>query len=318
MNAFVAVFLSTFASISQIAIVAFVAAFLARRNVVTQTQISVISRLAIQVFLPCLIFSNVTTVFDASKTPLWWAIPLSAAAMFAIGLALSFAVFLPRPFQNREVVPLGFMQNAALLVLPVGKALFPEDFNQFAFYTFLYVLGHNPLIWSVGKALTTAGAAEKPSWKGLFPPPVLANLAAFFFIFTGLRHHLPAPVMGAVSLMGEAAIPLATFILGAAIGSLPMKFHLYLGDAFRTMLVKLVLMPAAMIALLSAIGLRHSDPLLSLLYVIQAASAPATTIILQIKAYGGNLERIGCALALSYAACAVTLPFWIALWLRLG
>ena len=44
------------------------------------------------------------------------------------------------------------------LVLPVGLAIFPEQFDRFALYCFLFILGFNAVLWSVGKALVRMAA----------------------------------------------------------------------------------------------------------------------------------------------------------------
>ena len=53
---------------------------------------------------------------------------------------------------------------------------------------------------------------------------------------------------------------------------------------------------------------------LARLLVIEAASAPAVGLILQVKTYGGNEQKVGSLMLLSYIACIFTLPLWIAIW----
>jgi predicted permease len=54
--------------------------------------------------------------------------------------------------------------------------------------------------------------------------------------------------------------------------------------------------------------------LLAEFFVIEAAAAPAVALVLQVRTYGGNEQRVGAVMFLSYLACTVTLPAWVAVW----
>jgi hypothetical protein len=206
------------------------------------------------------------------------------------------------------------MQNAGYLVLPVGLALFPEQFDTFALYTFLFILGYNPVLWSLGKVLIS-GSKDRPlAWRDLVTPPVVANLAAIAVALTGARALLPNPLVKAVDLVGSAAVPVATLVLGAVLGGITIRVGSYFGDAVRTMGVKLFLLPALVAGLVLLSDLPASNPLLAQFLVIEAASAPPVAVVLQVRTYGGDEQRIGSLMVFSYAACALTLPAWIAAW----
>jgi predicted permease len=55
-------------------------------------------------------------------------------------------------------------------------------------------------------------------------------------------------------------------------------------------------------------------PLLCSLFVLQSSSSPATSLIILVKHYGGDEEELGSILFLSYIACIITIPFWLAVW----
>ncbi|MDX2438690.1 MAG: AEC family transporter, partial [Acidobacteriota bacterium] len=184
----------------------------------------------------------------------------------------------------------------------------------FALYVFLFILGYNPVLWSLGKFLISGASNDRPLWRGLLTPPFVANVVAIITALTGIKTLVPRPALEAVALIGSAAVPVATLVLGAVLGSVTIRFRSILTDAVRTMGVKLVILPALTALIVHVSGLATSNPLLAEFLVIEAASAPPVAVVLMVRTYGGDEQRIGSLMVLSYAACVLTLPAWIAIW----
>jgi len=313
-NPFAAVFTASVFAIASIFIVIFAAGLMVRRGVITQPQISGLSSATVNIFLPCLIFTKVVGALDPASQPWWWALPLAGIVMALVGTGLGAIAFADRLSSKKHLLPLAGMQNAGYLVLPVGLALYPDRFDAFALYVFLFILGYNPVLWSLGKYLISGGGGDGPLWKGLLTPPFTANIVAIITVLTGIKTLLPRPVVEAVALIGSAAVPVATLVLGAVLGSVAIRFRSILGDAIRTMGVKLFLLPALTALFVHLFGLATSNPLLAEFLVIEAASAPPVGVVLMVRTYGGDEQLIGSLMVLSYAACVLTLPAWIAIW----
>jgi len=314
LQTFIQAFGGTFVGVLDIFLIILVAGLLVRRRVVTQAHIDALSTATVVVFLPCLTFDSVVRNLDPSKLPYWWTLPLAAVAMAVAGLALGAALFARELPAKRNMLALASMQNAGYLVLPVGLALFPKEFDRFALYCFLFILGNSLVLWSVGKFLATRGRSEMPVWRALLTPPLVANVAAIALALSGGKALVPEVLQRGVHLLGTAAVPVATFILGAVLGSIPFRLRAILPDAARVVLVKLVLLPLLTTAVLAWTGLGRTNPLLASFFLIQAAAAPAVAIILQVRRYGGDEEKIGGVMLIAYAGCLLALPFWLALW----
>jgi predicted permease len=314
MAPFATVFSASVAAIASIFVVIFGAGLMVRRGLITQAQISGLSGATVNIFLPCLIFTKVIEALDPASQPGWWALPLAGIAMALVGTGLGAIVFAGQLSAKRHLLPLAGMQNAGYLVLPVGLALFPDRFDTFALYVFLFILGYNPVLWSLGKFLISGASGDRPFWRDLLTPPFVANVVAIVAALSGLKLLLPGPVIEAVALVGSAAVPVATLVLGAVLGSVSLGFRSLLADAVRTMGVKLVLLPALVAVLVSLSKLPAANPLLAEFLVIEAASAPPVGVVLMVRTYGGDEQRIGSIMVLSYAACILTLPAWIAMW----
>jgi predicted permease len=311
------VFLAAFGSASLAILKVFLiiagSALLVRHGVLDQRSVSGLSDATVLLLLPCLIFSKVVDTFDPRAVQLWWALPLTGIAMAAVGLALAAMAFAHELPAKRNMLPLASMQNAGYLVLPVGLALYPRRFDQFAVYCFLFILGFNAILWSVGKLLATGGAGST-GWRGLVTPPLVANLAAVACVFTGAGRLLPEIAMDAVRLVGEAAVPVATVVLGGVLGGVRLRLRPHLWDAARVLVIKLGVLPLLTIFVLLAVKLESVDSLLTRFLVLEAASAPAVGIMLQVRTYGGDEAKVGSIMLAAYAACALTLPFWLAAW----
>ncbi len=307
---------SVFGAMLRIFVIMFAAGYLVRKKVITKDQISGISKFTVLILLPSLIFSNNVLHFHPETDPAWWTLPLIGALMTLGGLAIAFVFYLPDWKKNKNMLPLSSMQNAAYLILPVVQILYPKDFPQYALYVFLYIIGVTPLMWSIGKVLITSSAENKNPFKlsDLLTPPLIANLLSIFLVLLSFKKYVPEVVIDATKLLGEGTVPVATFILGATLGSISFKKFPPLIDILRVNIVKFILIPVITIIILYYFRIYESKPVLAVFLVLESAAAPATSLILQIKAYGGNTQKVGSMMIIAYLICLIALPFWLAYW----
>jgi len=307
-------FIVTFKAMLQLLLIAAAAGLLMRKKVITNEYLKALSAITVLVLLPCLTFSNIIKNFQPSQLKIWPLIPLIAVSTIVFGLLASAVLFYRDLPAKKNLLAASALQNAGYLILPLGKMLYPDKFDEFALYCFIYLLGLSPVLWSVGKYLVSFDESEKFEPGRLFSPPFFANILAIFFVFTHLRSFIPSLVIDSVGLLGSATVPVATFVLGAVLGSIRLNIRPYLSDALKVILVKLILMPLVTIIVLRLTHFYTSHPLLCNLLVLQAAVAPAMALIIQVKHYGGDEEKLGSILFLSYLLCIITIPFWLAVW----
>jgi predicted permease len=315
---FFEVFGATFLGVAQVGIVVAISWVLVARGIIQSSTIKGLSDVTILVFLPCLTFSNIVETLKPDQQPLWWVVPLVGVGMFFGGMLIATLVFWRELPEKKDLIPVSAIQNAAFAILPIGMVLVPEDFDRFALYTFLYLVFFSPLFWSVGKVLITGGASGAVSWRSFVSPPLVANLGALALVLLGAQRLVPSTIEASIKLVGSATIPVATFVLGGSLAGLTHRFRYHLRDAVKSLAVKLVIIPLCTVLVLRATNLRHTDPTLALMLVLQGASAPATNIVLQITTYGGNLERTGTIILLGYLAAVLAMPFWVAVWQVIG
>ncbi|MCF6366954.1 MAG: AEC family transporter [Bacteroidales bacterium] len=312
---FFAGFFSMSEALARVFIIIIFAGILVRKRIISQEQINALSKVTVIVFLPALVFANTTENFDPEKLPYWWILPILGILMSTIGFLFAYGVFAIDFKKHKNLTAIASMQNAGYLVLPIGQVIYPEHFGEFALITFLFILGYNPLLWTLGKYLSTSSDAKvKFTYSDLITPPAIANILSLLLVLLGLQDIFPAFFTDSVSLVGEAAVPVATFVLGATLGTASLRKFPKIWNIIRVIFVKYVLLPVTTIAVLLWLKVADTNPLLADFFVIQAAAAPATGLILQVRTYGGDVQKVAEMMVITYIACLLALPFWIAVW----
>jgi malate permease and related proteins len=300
-----------FLSILKIIIIAFAAGILVRKKIVTQQHIDSLSKITVYVFLPCMIFAKILLNFNPAEMTIWWSMPLIGASMILLGLAVAYLLFIKAMPKKKDFLALASMQNAGYLVLPIGQSVYPDQFDTFAVYVFLFVLGLNPLLWSVGKYLISGKDGSTIKLKEFFNPPLISNVLALLFVLTTIKRYVPEIIIDSIDFLGSATVPVVTFVLGATLGGISLRQFPAFWDCIRVFFVKFLLLPATTILFIYYSGIYQDNILLANFFMIQAAAAPATGTILQARTYGGNMQRVGSTIFLSYFICVLAIPIWV-------
>ncbi len=307
-------FIPVFKAVLAIFFIAIASGILVRRNVIKQLDIQSMSHITIVVLLPCLFFSKIISSFNPSGFVYWWLLPLVAFAMIGLALGISLLFFYKKRNQKKAIMAVASFMNANYMVLPIATLLFTEELDEFLTYCFLFILGVSTALWSVGKYMVTSGENEKIKLKEMINPPLIASLASILIVLLGAAPYIPSFVMIPIDFLGQAAIPIATIVLGATLGSISVRHLPPLADIIKVAGIKLFLMPAIIIALLFYTQWLENYPLIADLLVLQAAVAPATLLIVQIRKYGGNAQEVGSMMLINYVICIITIPSWLTIW----
>ena len=304
---------TVFTAIFQLFLIASIAVVCVRVQLVSGNQIKALSAVTVNIFLPCMIMAKTLTCFHPEQLPMWWILPLSGAAIVLGGLLTGALMFRFRP-EKKHFMALSGMQNAIYIVLPIGHLLFPDQFDLFALYCFLLVLGLTPIMWSLGKVMLAKGESSRLNIKSMITPPLTA---IFISVAAGLVHlspMIPGPVISAMELLGSATIPLAVFILGGTIGAISFKDIPAIKDIITVAFVKFILTPGALFAILSLTKDLIASPLICSMLMIQACSPPATNLALITENYGGDTRAVSSMMLVQYLIAIFMMPAWIALW----
>lgn len=308
------VFLTTLSGVGRIFLIIIGAGILVHKKIISDEQVKALSQITVNILLPCMLFAEISTNFQPGSITYWWAIPLSSVAMILTGVLFGYLLYARTYHKNQFMIPIASMQNAVYLVLPIGMFLYPKQFDRFALYNFLFLIGFMPVVWSLGKVLITGSSFKTVKLKEFLTPPLITALSTLLIVFMGIPKFIPKMVFDAVGLVGEATIPVSNIVLGATLGGISFKAWPKIADVLKLSVIKYMLIPLSVIGVLWMLGLKEQNPLLANLLVIESAAAPATALILQVRAYGGDRQTIGGLMLLSYILCLFAIPFWVAVW----
>ncbi|MCU4177087.1 AEC family transporter [Carboxylicivirga sp. N1Y90] len=307
-------FIPVFKAVLSIFLIAIASGVLVRRNIIRQSDIQSMSHITIVILLPCLFFSKIIGSFDPASFVYWWILPLVAFVMIGFALGLSYLFFYKKRKQKKAIMAVASFMNANYMVLPIATMLYVEDLNTFLTYCFMFILGVSTALWSVGKYMVTSGENEKIRLKEIVNPPLIASLGSILIVLLGLENYVPSAILIPVDFLGQAAIPIATIVLGATLGSISVRQMPSIIDSIKVVGIKLFLMPAIVIALLYWTQWLNTYPLIADLLVLQASVAPATLLIVQVRKYGGNAQEVGSMMLINYIVCLLTIPAWLTIW----
>jgi predicted permease len=312
---FVSSFITMFDAVAKIMAIAIIAGILVRKKIVKQEYIKGLSEITVIVLLPSLIFTKTISTFKPDETVGWWILPLIGMILPLVGILLSTVFFHKRPKHLKNIISLAAFPNAAYLVLPIGQIIFPEQFDQFALYCFLFIMGYNPMLWSLGKYYSTlTNDSYRFKFKELITPPLVANIASVLIVLIGLHKFIPDIIFQPVDLIGSATVPIATFVLGATLGGISFKIWPKLSDIIKVTLIRFVFIPSIMVGVLFYFNVHHYSTLFATFLIIESCAAPATNLIVMVRKYGGDTQQMGSLMLIMYFTAILAMPLWVAFW----
>lgn len=317
---FLEAFKTTYGSILELVLLGAVGFFIVKRRIVAEAGVKVLSDLVIGLFLPCLMFSEITKRFSFEIYPDWWVFPLYSVLVTFVGYALGALVLAAdKPLQKNSGEFLGVtsFQNSGYLPLPLVAALLPPGTAQEMFILiFLFLLGFNMTIFSLGVMMLGSTEKEKRfDYRHIFNAPVLATLAALCVVFFNIDAVLPIVLTRPIEILGRCAIPLSILVVGANLAALKPNQPADIKPIGLSLLVKLIALP---LVFLGFVAIAHPKPLVGLLLILQAAMPPAALLSVISKNQGGGGRLVNQAIFYGHILSILTIPFFLALYWALA
>ncbi|MDD5166119.1 MAG: AEC family transporter [Candidatus Omnitrophica bacterium] len=303
----------TGSAVAQIFLLGAIGYFLTKKDILGQEGLNILSRLTLDITLPVLIFCQLVKDFSFSRYPDWWVFPLVSVAITILGLLVGFifSVFIKGSQHKAQFISLVTFQNSGYLPLALIAALLPAEQAAPVFiYLFLFLLGFNLVMFSLGVYMLAFSKEKKFELASLFSPPVAATLISLAVIFFGLNKFIPDMVLNPLKMVGDCTLPLAMFVVGGSLASIKLK-HVDIGPVFLLALAKLVVLPLA--GLLILVKLNISE-LIGLLILIELAVPSATTLSVIIRHYKKEDLLISQGIFLTHIVSLITLPLFLSLY----
>ena len=303
-------------AVAQIFLLAALGYFLIKKEILGHEGLDALSRLVIEITLPLLIFCQLIKDFSFSLYSNWWIFPLISIAITIAGLIVGsiFTGFIRGNQHKLQFLSLVAFQNSGYLVLALVAALLPPDkLDSMFIYIFLFLLGFNLVIWSLGVYILSFTRAKKFELGSLFSPPVIATIFSLALIFFGLSQFVPEGLLKPLRMVGDCTLPLAMLVVGGNLASIHPG-HIDKKAMPLLILAKLIILPA--LGLLLVIKFKLPE-LVGLLILMQLAVPSATTLSLIVRHYKKEDLLISQGIFLSHIVSLITLPLFLSLYFTL-
>ncbi|MFH1767876.1 MAG: AEC family transporter [Candidatus Omnitrophota bacterium] len=291
--------------------------YLKKQQVLKEEGVNFLTFFVINISIPFLIFSNIITNYHREQTPSVWLFILLSIAIFALGLILSILPFfhIKKEFR-REYISLASFQNAGYLPMNIAVFLFsPAVRDKFLLYIFLYLLGFNILIWSIGNFFIFKRPNDKFVAKSLFTPPVISIILSLIIVNLGTAKLIPPWVISPIEMVGQTSFVLSMIILGAWLEKCPFSLYVQNPAALKASVLKLIVIPAVVFLVIYT---QKIYSLLGFFLLLQASLPSAVSLPIIADMHGGNSKFISYVVFLTHIISIISVPLWIGLFLKVS
>jgi malate permease and related proteins len=287
-----------------------------KRGIIPDHAIVFLSRLAIDVALPCVVFAGIVLNFDPVTTPGWWQLPLWWAAFEIVALIFALTtMFFSQRGTRREFALSLFFQNGFFFPLIVISGIFGAA-SPYAVQLFIFVIFHPVLFFAAAHLFFPKKNTEKRTLNlsRIINPVLVSTALAVMLRLFALDGHLPRFVITMLTMVGGMTLPLLMIILGGSLYiDYQKKGRIYFAELFKFVLIKNFLFPLAFIAILIMV---RPDYNIALLILLESAVPPITGTSIQAERAGGNASISNQFILASFAASVVSIPAVFTLFTR--
>ncbi|MBN2119900.1 MAG: AEC family transporter [Candidatus Omnitrophica bacterium] len=312
--------LNIYSIITKLIILAGLGFFLYRKKTLTEAGVNFLTDFLIKICVPCLIFTNLVENPILSSGPSVWIFIILSIVIFLVGLTLGilYTWLVKDKSFSKETIALLAFQNCGYLPMNIVYFLFssPQK-DELLGYIFLYILGFNILMWSVGSFFIFKKKSENFDLKSLLNPPVLAIIIALAVRRIIPAGMLPEVMLSPMKMIGHMSFALSMLVLGAGLsraGFSQINNRLLLNTVVISTL-KLVAVPFIFIILVANLKIAG---LLGLFIILEAAMPSAASLPIVTKWKGADFGYASQIVFFTHVFSLITVPFWIRVFSRIA
>jgi len=287
---------------------------LAKRNIASLDNLKFLTRLVINLFLPCFIFVEMIENFNFRIYSNWWIFPLISFVVTAIGFftgQLFLKIDKSLEKFKREFISLVTFQNSGYLPLILVALLLPYGKREQMFiYIFLFLLGVNLLMWSIGVFYLVKQRDKKFEMSSLFSPPVIAIIAVLLLIAAGLDRFIPNSLIRPAKMLGDCTLPLAILVVGGNLAQINIRDRSNFKSILYLVIAKLLFLPLVFLGLILLIKPPYA---IAFLLLIQSAVPSATSLSVIMRHYDKKDNIVSSGIFWTHLISLVTLPIFLSL-----
>lgn len=295
--------------------------FLKKKNIITKAYQEGLTSILLKVIIPFSVFNSFLSDFDFEKMKtsvmlLVIAIIFYPLNQFVISKLLYMKV--PKDPERKRLYSFNTTySNAVFMGYPFAQALFGDEG---LFFASVFNLPYNIYLWSMGYATLTKQPMNKQGLKNTFTNPVIIA-CILGYIWWLVQGYVPAsadivltPIWDVFSTIGACNTPLSMMVIGAMLADSKIGSVLSDKTVWYFSAMKLLLIPALMLIVLSALGFEGWT--LAIPVVIAAMPSCATGGILASQ-FDIQKELAASLITFTTLFSAVTIPIWLILLLNL-
>jgi predicted permease len=285
------IFLVTFQAVAALLGIGVLGFWIIGKRQIPAKALGLLTSIAIDIALPCLVIANILTQFTPQKFPDWWHLPLWWLGLTIILLVLTLlGLFLSKKATRGEFAMNLFFQNAIFFPLIIIVGIYGNASNYLVLL-FIFLIFSPSLVFSTYSLFVKKkGESQAISWKRIVNPVLVMTLVGLALIFTGLEKYVPNFLIMILNMVGVMATPLFMLILGGNLYNDFMnkeaggaKFEII--EVIKFVFLKNLVFPLVVLGLLIWI---KPDNLVAFLIILQAAVPPITATPIFIERQGGN------------------------------
>ncbi|OQX88319.1 MAG: hypothetical protein B6D55_00800 [Candidatus Omnitrophica bacterium 4484_70.2] len=301
-----------FFAIIKLLLIIFLGFFLYRKKILTQEALKFLTFFVVNITVPFLIFTEIIAHLNPENSPPLYKFVLLSIFIFSLGSFLGI-IFSPFSKFSKEFIALVSFQNCGYLPMNLALFLFSSPLRDtFLIYIFLYILGFNILMWSVGSFLIFKKKKEEFKMRSLFTMPIVSIIISLLCVYLKINRFFPDLIISPLALVGKMSFPLSMILLGAWLAK---GEKLGSREALLASFIKLFLFPLIFFILILRFKLFS---LWGFFILIQASMPSAASLPIVAQMRGGKSEVVSCGVFLSHVLALFTVPVWLFLFSQIS
>jgi predicted permease len=297
----------------QVFLLGFSGYVLTRKKIASPENLKFLSGLVISLLFPCFIFVKLIENFSFQIYGNWWLFPLLSFMITLVGF-LTGILFLKLDTGlekfKREFVSLVTFQNSGYLpLILVAFLLAPGIQEKIFIYLFLFLLGFNLVMFSIG-VFYLKEKKERFELSSLLSPPVVAVLAALSLVALGWASSLPTSLIKPAKMFGDCALPLAMFVVGGNLALMNFQTREHIRHIVYLIVAKLIFLPLLFFGIIFLLKPAYE---IAFLILLQSAMPSATSLSVIMSHYDNKDNIISLGIFWTHLLSLVTIPLFLVL-----
>lgn len=280
-------------------IVVIVGALCRHLRFLTDQSISDVTKLVVNVTLPCVTIYNMQRAFEPSVFVNFLITLVLTFIFIAAAMLLShFVFFRSKPERRRPVLSnMQAFSNCGFMGYPIILAINPD----LMIYAVGYNIAYTILLWTLGAALFS-GKESVNLKKALLHPTIIAAVIGLVVFCGNIR--LPLFVQESLSLIGGLTTPLSMLLVGTRVYGIKFDFMRDM-DVHITVLLRLIVQPLLLLGICTLLPIAHE---VTQVIFILTAMPIGTMVAMLAELSGGDSTFAARCIAYSTLLSLFTVP----------